>query len=191
MLSLMYFSRLLFAVCIGFCFLSWDNKDIEVGEKIDSFNNVSVFYNGKSYTNVLGRHVTEDGYNLGLKYQCVEFVKRYYFKVHGHKMPNSYGHAKDFFDQSLGDRAFNHHRGLMQYRNVREYKPQVEDLLIYDAYPGNPFGHVAIVSKVWDDEIEIIQQNIGTSSRIKIPLVNFYQYWTVADYNILGWVRKE
>ncbi|MFN8337869.1 MAG: CHAP domain-containing protein [Saprospiraceae bacterium] len=34
----------------------------------------------------------------------------------------------------------------MQYRNVREYRPEVNDILIYDAHEGNRFGHVAIIS---------------------------------------------
>jgi hypothetical protein len=46
-----------------------------VGQKIDSLNGVYVFYNGK-VSNVSGRNKAPDGYNLGLKYQCVEFVKR-------------------------------------------------------------------------------------------------------------------
>jgi surface antigen len=162
-----------------------------IGSKIDSFNGVAVYYNGTKFTNVVGRNITADGYNLGLKYQCVEFVKRYYYEFFNHKMPNASGHAKDFFDKSLPDKAFNIKRGLMQYRNVRQYKPQVHDILVYDGYSGNRFGHVAIVSAVSDSEIEIIQQNMGLQSRLKIPLVQFYQYWTVADYNILGWLRKE
>lgn len=162
-----------------------------IGHKIDSFSGVDVFYNGPDFTHVSGRNVTPDGYNLGLKFQCVEFAKRYYYQVFDHKMPNAFGHAKDFFDKSLPDKAFNKKRGLMQYRNVREYKPQVHDLLVYDGYPGNNFGHVAIISKVSENEIELIQQNMGYKSRLKIPLVNFYQYWTIADYNILGWLRKE
>lgn len=162
-----------------------------IGHKIDSFSGVDVFYNGPDFTHVSGRNVTPDGYNLGLKFQCVEFAKRYYYQVFDHKMPNAFGHAKDFFDKSLPDKAFNKKRGLMQYRNVREYKPQVHDLLVYDGYPGNNFGHVAIISKVSENEIELIQQNMGYKTRLKIPLVNFYQYWTIADYNILGWLRKE
>lgn len=162
-----------------------------IGNNVDSFNGVAVYYNGPNFTHVAGRNVTPDGYNLGLKYQCVEFVKRYYYQVLNHKMPNTFGHAKDYFDRSLPDRAFNKKRGLMQYRNVREYKPQVNDLLVYNSYPGNNFGHVAIISKISENEIELVQQNMGTKSRLQIPLVNFYQYWTIADYNILGWLRKE
>lgn len=175
-----------FALCSSFHF-----NNIEVGTKIDSFNGVDVYFNGKNFTNVTGRNVTDDGYNLGLKFQCVEFVKRYYYNVLNHKMPNAYGHAKDFFEKDLPDKSFNKKRGLMQYRNVREYKPSVNDILVYDKYPGNQFGHVAIVSEVSGQEIEIVQQNMGLNSRVKIPLVSFYKYWTVADYHILGWLRKE
>lgn len=172
------------------CF-SFNGTYTGVGTKIDSYNGVPIYFNGNDFTNVVGRSMTKDGYNLGLKYQCVEFVKRYYYEVYGHKMPDAFGHAKDLFDKSLGDRAFNSKRGLMQYRNVRSYKPKVDDLLVYDGYSGNKFGHVAIISEVTDDEIEIVQQNMGSRSRLKIPLVQFYQYWTIADYNILGWLRKE
>lgn len=71
------------------------NSEHTVGQAIDSLNGVYFYYNG-SVDNVVGRNTTADGYNLGLKYQCVEFVKRYYFEHFNHKMPNSYGHAKDF-----------------------------------------------------------------------------------------------
>jgi CHAP domain len=179
----------LFSLLIFLC--SFSNKKFEIGSKIDSFHNVPIYYNGENFKRAIGRSLTEDGYNLGLKFQCVEFIKRYYYKVHGHKMPNAFGHAKDFFDKSLADRAFNKSRGLMQYRNVREYMPKVEDILVYDAYPGNKFGHVAIVSDVSEEEIEIVQQNMGKKTRVRIPLVRFQQYWTVADYHVLGWLRKE
>ena len=181
---------IIFAFSFVFC-NSFHLNTIEVGTKIDTYNGVDVYFNGKDFTNVTGRNVTEDGYNLGLKFQCVEFVKRYYYKVFNHKMPNAFGHAKDFFDKELPDKSFNQKRGLMQYRNVREYKPQINDILVYDKYPGNNFGHVAIISHIDDNQIEIVQQNMGLNSRIKIPLVNFYQYWTIADYHILGWLRKE
>lgn len=70
-------------------------KEHKIGEKIESLNNIYVYYNGK-VGNVNGRNISKDGYDLGLKYQCVEFVKRYYFLHYFHKMPDSYGHAKDF-----------------------------------------------------------------------------------------------
>lgn len=167
------------------------NNSPKVGDIIDSFNGVHVHYNGKAFTNTHGRNLTIDGYNLGLKYQCVEFVKRYFYHTYNHKMPHAGGNAKEFFDKKLGDKAFNQKRGLMQYRNTREYAPKVGDLLIYDSYPGNAYGHVAIISKLERDSVEIIQQNMGIKSREMLPLVEFMGYYTVADYYVLGWLRKE
>lgn len=159
------------------------------GEVIDTFNGIPVYYNGEDFTNVSGRHVTRDGYNLGLKYQCVEFVKRYYYQHYGHKMPNTYGHAKEFFDKSLPDVAFNYDRGLMQYRNIRYEAPRVGDLLVYDGHGSNPFGHVGIISEVDDAYIEYVSQNVGDKTRQRIKLVEFQGIYTIADYDVLGWLR--
>lgn len=54
------------------------NLEHTVGEQIDDLNGVAIYFNGGVNT-VEGRNLTPDGYNLGLRYQCVEFVKRYYF----------------------------------------------------------------------------------------------------------------
>ncbi len=74
------------------------NPSFSIGKTLDSFNNVAVYYNG-SVENIVERNTTPDGYNLGLKYQCVEFVKRYYYEYYHHKMPDSYGNAIDFYDK--------------------------------------------------------------------------------------------
>ena len=39
----------------------------EIGQQIDEYNGVAIYYNGK-VGNINGRALTEDGYNLGLKY---------------------------------------------------------------------------------------------------------------------------
>lgn len=155
---------------------------------MDMHNGVPVFFNGK-IGDTHGRHLTSDGYNLGLKWQCVEYVKRYYFQVYNHKMPYSYGHAKDLFDNSLNDVAFNEKRGLLQFRNVRYEKPKEGDMLIYDGTSYNPYGHVGIISRVTDTEIELMQQNYGKKSRDTLALKTFNGIYTVADYDILGWLR--
>ena len=179
----------LFLFCCGLFFSG--KPVLKPGDKIDELDGVAVFYNGKNFKNTMGRHLSSDGYNFGLKYQCVEFVKRYYYYHFDHKMPDPSGHAKDFFDEKLGDIGFNEKRGLTQYRNVRYSIPQKGDLLIYGAHEGNPFGHVAIISKIDKDKIEIIQQNWGTQTRKSIPLVLYENIVTVADYYIKGWLRKE
>lgn len=102
----------------------------KVGVVVDEFNGVKVYYNGH-VGNVSGRNTSKDGYNLGLKYQCVEFIKRYYYERFDHKMPDSYGHAKDFFDDSIADGKINPKRNLLQYHNGSGSKPQVEDIFLH------------------------------------------------------------
>ena len=168
------------------------NTDLTVGQKIDSLNGVYVYYNG-GVGNVKGRNTTADGYNLGLRYQCVEFVKRYYYEHLKHKMPDSYGHAKDFFDKSLKDGEKSKRRDLLQYSNPSATKPKVDDLVIFGGTTFNKYGHVAIISKVRDSEIEIIQQNPGPfgTSREIFQLDNKGGKWKIENTRILGWLRKE
>jgi len=167
------------------------NTELNVGQQIDSLNGVVVYYNG-SVGNVTGRNTTTTGYNLGLKYQCVEFVKRYYYEYLKHEMPDSYGHAKDFFNKTLVDGKYNKQRNLTQYTNPSQTKPKVDDLLIFDGTTFNKYGHVAIVSKVVDDEIEIIQQNPGPNgkSRKTFDIENHNGKWRIKNDRVLGWLRK-
>lgn len=178
---------LVFGALLCICF-TLPFHDAKIGDEIDRFNEVPVYFNG-TISNVHGRNISKRGYNLGLKWQCVEFVKRYYLEYFNHYMPDSYGHAKDFFDQSLSDRAYNIKRGLLQFRNTRGYRPKVNDILIYGPSPENQFGHMGIISEVCEDEIEIVQQNFGLNSRQRIQLVEFNGIYTVADFNVLGWLR--
>lgn len=166
------------------------NPSYSVGQPIDSLNNVIVFYNGG--VNDVEERNTVDGYNLGLKYQCVEFVKRYYYEHYNHKMPDTYGHAKDFYNSTLSDGQLNTQRGLQQYSNPSSTKPKIGDLIVMDATIFNSFGHVAIVSDVKDESIEIIQQNSGpySSSRDQIDLKKDNNKWLIQNTRILGWLRK-
>jgi surface antigen len=183
-----------FVLAVLTIFLKKGNKhqSTKIGQNIDNLNGVKVYYNGP-YSNISGRNWTKDHYNLGLKYQCVEFVKRYYYENLNHKMPDSYGHAKDFFDKDIKDGSFSKRRGLNQYNNSSKSKPKVNDLVIFSGTIFNKFGHVAIISKVKENEIEIIQQNAGssTNSRETFSLTRKKSKWTIDNSRILGWLRKE
>lgn len=163
-----------------------------IGQKLDSLNGVYVYYNG-DVNHVLEREVTKDGYNIGLKYQCVEFVKRYYYEALHHKMPNSYGHAKDFYNKKLKDGQKSTERNLTQYSNRSSSKPEVNDLIVYSETTFNVYGHVAIVSQVHEDSIEIIQQNPGPKddSRETYILINQDRKWHINNELVLGWLRKQ
>jgi surface antigen len=163
----------------------------EPGEPIDSLNHVVVYYNG-TVNHTAGRHVAPDGYNLGLKWQCVEFVKRYYYQHLQHKMPDSYGHAKDFFDPLVNDGGLNKQRNLQQFTNGSALPPKINDLLVFDSHAFNPYGHVAIVSGVGTDYIEFIQQNPGPlgKSRERIALRKESGRYRLIHTEMLGWLRK-
>jgi len=156
---------------------------------IDHYNGVPVYHNG-SLASVFGRHVTEDGYNLGLKFQCVEFVKRFYYEFYDFKMPQSYGHAQEFFDWSLANGELNPARGLFQYRNGGTSRPVQNAIIIFGNDPSTPYGHVGIISKVTDRQIEMVSQNNGRNqkSRSKIPLKMKNGGYYIDSKYVLGWL---
>lgn len=161
------------------------------GEVVDSLDGVYVYYNG-SVGNTFGRNTSPDGYNIGLKYQCVEFVKRYYYERYGHKMPDPWGHAKDFFDPGVADGRRSEKRGLVQFTNGSASMPAKGDLLILGPTIYNSYGHVAIVSSVEGGQLEIIQQNPGPrgSSRATFGLGKRGDRWFIDSDRVLGWLRK-
>ena len=161
----------------------------KIGEIIDEYNNIPVYYNGK-FSNVSGRNMTDDGYNLGLKYQCIEFVKRYYYTIYDHKMPDAYGNAKDLFNHKIKDGKLNPERDLIQYTNGSKVRPKEGDILIFGSSQNNKFGHAGIVCYSKGKVIEIIQQNVGLYSRSSYSLVYHQGRYYVSDKSILGWLRK-
>ena len=159
---------------------------------MDEFNGVAVFYNGAA-NNTFGRTVASDGYYLGPKYQCVEFVKRYYYERFNHRMPNAMGHARDFFLETVPNGKLNKERMLVQYRNGAGDVPAIEDLLVFTPGVFSGYGHVAIVIEVGRDFIEIIQQNPGPfgATRERIPLENDHGVLRVGHSRVLGWLRYD
>lgn len=168
------------------------NPNTHIGQTIDQLDGVHVYYNG-GVNHVLARNTTDDGYNLGLQYQCVEFVKRYYYEHYQHKMPDTYGHAKDFYDATVKNGHLNPRRNLIQFSNGLGEKPKKGDLLVYQPSLWNPYGHVAIVAEVQKNatQLEIIQQNAGpfASSRAIYPLSKHEQGWHIQNDAIVGWLR--
>jgi len=158
-------------------------------QAIDSFNGVAVYDNGPDFTAIHGKNYSPDGYYYGCKWQCVEYVKRYYYLKKKHCMPDLFGNARDFFDPAISQGKINYLRGLIQYRNGGDMKPHVEDLLVFTRAK---YGHVAIVTAVESDYIEIIQQNVasGTRQKIKLEMRNG-RYYLGNGKEPAAWLRKE
>jgi surface antigen len=164
--------------------------DADVGLELDSHKGVKVFNNGKDYVRDYGKSYSKDGYYYGLKWQCVEFIKRFYYEAKGHKMPDVYGHAKDFFDETVEQGQINKKRALLQYKNGDNVKPLEDDLLVFT---DTKYGHVAIITEVTDRDIEFIQQNIYgiTRDRLKLSVKDGKYTLGGGDQRIpAGWLRK-
>lgn len=163
-------------------------KSYKCGDKIGEFNGIAVYYNDDATCK--GRNLAKNGYNLGLKWQCVEFIKRYYYTILNHQMPDSYGNAIDFFDKKLKDGAYNKKRDLYQYRNPSTTKPQINDIIIFNKHLFNAFGHIAIISKVTKNQIVWVQQNVGLQVKDSCKISRVKNNWLIEHSRVLGILRK-
>ncbi|MEC7985498.1 MAG: CHAP domain-containing protein [Myxococcota bacterium] len=168
---------------------SFQNESLQCGDVVATHNNVNVYSNGMGINSCAeGRHMSEDNYSYGLRWQCVEFVRRYYKDHLNHKMPVRWGHAKDYFAEDIGHGKRNPDRDLLQYRNGRSEKPKADDLLVCPNMALG-YGHVAIIKAVGGDYVELIQQN----TRYAIEKKKLYQTngnWTI-EGGCAGFLRKE
>lgn len=107
-------------------------------------------------------------------------------------MKNAYGNVVSFYDTSVRDGESNKDRGLRQFTNPAKRKPNVGNIVVFSGTAGNPYGHVAIVSKVSENEIEIVQQNTGptAASRVRITLKRQNGKWQLSNKRVLGWLGK-
>lgn len=159
------------------------------GEVLATYKDVSVYHNGDDYAKSYGKNYAKDGYYYGEKWQCVEFVKRFYHDALKHSMPDGYGNAKNFFDDNVAHGEINKTRGLRQYKNGGDEKPMPDDLIVFN---DTGFGHVVIITSVTDDKIGIIQQNYFGVAEDKYKLVKNGNNYTIGDKRKpAGWLRKD
>jgi len=158
-----------------------------IGDVTDEFNGVKVYYNGINFAKSHGSHYGADGFYYGKKWQCVEFIKRYFHDNMHHSMPDGMGHAKSFYDRSLKSGGLNKRRNLIQYANGCNVKPAVNDILVFDGR----YGHVCILSAVYENEIEVVQQNILGKPRETFNLQSENNCYTIGtSKKPLGWLHK-
>lgn len=159
------------------------------GEVIDTYRGVTVHGNGRVYTRSHGRHysATKPRYYYGQKWQCVEYIKRFYFDAFDHRMPDVWGHAIDFYDPKVAHGRINTRRGMRQYKNGENEKPRVDDLVVIHR---SRYGHVAVISKVEANRVQVVQQNMPTT-REWIALDTSGGRYTLKTqhYPVLGWLR--
>lgn len=120
----------------------------------------------------------------GKKWQCVEYVNRFYAEVYGLDIEG--GDAKHYFERAAL-------KGLVAIPNGAEAPPQPGDILCSE---GPPYGHVAIVRALTPEGVRIVQQNWYNDERdadMLLPLkVEGGRYWVGGfgpKHPIQGWLR--
>lgn len=136
------------------------------------------------------------GQFMGLKWQCVEFARRWLAEQRG-VVFDSVSIAADIWDRVNGVRSLadGRHWPVEGFLNGARLPPAVGDLLVYGAtYAGT--GHVAVVTGISStlDWIEVGEQNYdnrpwpGDHAR-RLPLIHHGQGWWVLDAHLVGWRR--
>ena len=150
-----------------------------------TFNGVSARQNcpiGGDCTNF--GYNSETGINTGLKWQCVEYVNRYYKLVYGMNLKSTsiYGNAANYWNWS-GHSTI----GLTKYSNGGSTSPQIGDMIVSTA---NTYGHIAIVKNVTATTVEIIDQNFSSTSVRSLTRSGNNVGSFSSVYAVAGWIRK-
>ncbi|OMJ69881.1 hypothetical protein SteCoe_32270 [Stentor coeruleus] len=165
------------------------------GTLIGSNNGVPAYSNGDC------DFISDEHYYIGdvlsgLKWQCVEYARRWIVLTQDltfHKVQC----ASDIwhFNTLLSVSDDNKNVPLYRIPNDSPCPPSPGDLLIYKRGNDAPYGHIAIISQVYSDLIEISEQNWdncywpGNYSRT-MPLTKMHDHYFLIDdeYPIIGWM---
>ncbi len=159
----------------------------KVGDIVTNYRSIPVYSNGEKYTLSYGKNYSANQYYYGQKWQCVEFVKRFYHDAFNHQMPSVWGHAIGYYDPTVLHGKLNKDRGMYQFKNGGATSPQPDDLLVFDFAP---YGHVSVISAVRENEIEVVQQNIAGKPRQIYCLEKIDGLFTIVAKNKpIGWLR--
>lgn len=162
------------------------NIPADVGRVLDTWQGIPVYDNGLRTHDTYGKSVAPDGYVFGWKYQCVEFIKRYYFHIFHHRMPDGQGNARDYWNADIPDGHLNSQRGLLQFNVPSTSTVQANDILVYSYAP---YGHVALVMEIRSDTVFFIQQNMGNKTRDTVFISFTPAGYRISDARVRGWLR--
>ena len=153
------------------------------GSYVGSFNGVDAYSNGTTNT-ASYEYNNAEGINTGMKWQCVEYVNRYYYNIYDIDLKSTgiYGNANHYYDNASK-------AGLNAYPNDGEVAPKEGDILCSN---GGSYGHVAIVRNVTSSSIDVIHQNWSNTSSDNSKTLSRsgnYVYAFSSGYPVKGWLR--
>lgn len=171
---------LLFASLLFANMLFASSFDTQVG----TFNGVIAYSNG-TIGYVSNVYNTATGINTGMKWQCVEYVNRYYYTVYKLDLKSTgiYGNANHYYNNAASS-------GLNAYSNGGATAPQVGDIICSN---GGSYGHVAIIREVGTNYVKVIQQNWSNDANDESKTLTRSGN-TIGDfgsgYPVIGWLRN-
>ena len=136
-----------------------------------------------------------DGIYMGLKWQCVEYARRWSYLRYGFIFESVEG-AKDMWNQ-LKDlqRVKDKQRiPLKRHDNGSPHRPHNDSFLIYPEQREMPYGHVAVIVEVLPSSIRVAEQNFNfyywkKDYAREIPLVKRdNRYFIEDEYQVFGWM---
>jgi glutathionylspermidine amidase/synthetase len=164
----------IFIILVAVAYHSW-YKDKQCG--ITS-NGVVSFCNTGKY---VGTDYSIDGEYTGEKWQCVEFVRRYYIQLHRLTFP-SISNAYGLPDIKTVRHLDSHLQYPCSFHMKDNGKPQPEDILVFRH---NNTGHTAIVIEILPNrKLRIAEQNWS-----RLPWKNYSREVSVEDPSLLGWLH--
>ena len=151
---------------------------------LGQFNTVAAYSNGNNPGYVGPDSNFVNGYYTGIKWQCVEFIRRYYYTVLNIQFASgSAGDAGTWYGSANA-------LGLTQYPNgITNTAPQVGDILCSTT-------HVAIIKRVTTNKVYTAQQNVANDStdldRALTLTKSVDGKYTISGGpgTIQGWLRK-
>ncbi len=105
----------------------------------------------------------EDRIYLGIKWECVEFIRRYLIKTKGITF-NRIKNAKDLINMDEFKKINKSKIKINHYKNGDEIINIGDIIIIEDKMNKNDEGHVCIVSAKNENKLEIIEQNYDNRS---------------------------
>lgn len=153
---------LLLGFNLAFASQSIAQTKLPLDSSMGSFNGVTAYSNESSSRestvyNYQYESSTGTNYNLGFKWQCVEYCNRYYFQVYRKKIRIAGTNAVDYFGTASS-------RGLVSYANGGTEPPKPGDILCFKGGTGG-YGHVSICRFVSSTAVNVCQQNVTCTTR--------------------------
>ncbi|HEY5534901.1 MAG TPA: CHAP domain-containing protein [Ignavibacteria bacterium] len=151
---------------------------------LGTYNGIDVYSNG-TVGNQSNLYNYENGTNTGMKWQCVEYVNRYYLLIYNKNIRVPGHNGNEYFPNAT-------QHGLTAYLNNGTTSPAIGDILCFS---GGNYGHVAIVREVGSTYIRVAQQNVLNNSgdvnyQMNMQISNGHYDVTWGGYTCQGWLHN-